>query len=69
MKKLAKYLIINKSLVICNRKVRPRFFILIGILLIIVFLSAFFVDYAALLDQLLPDTYFTSVYWQTVFEE
>ena len=66
MKKLAKYLIINKSLVICNRKVRPRFFILIGILLIIVFLSAFFVDYAALLDHFcrIP----TSVYWQTVFE-
>jgi hypothetical protein len=58
--KLIKLLLINKSLVLCGRRVRRRFLYLILALILIIFLAVNW-------DKLRPATFVTSVYWQMVF--
>ncbi len=54
-----KLLFINKSLIIGNRHVRPRFFYILFTLFLIIF-------FVFNLDKLIPETFFTSPYWQAV---
>lgn len=63
MPRLTKYLLAGRSLTIYNRRVKPRFFFIIGILLIILIIILV-LNYETILDKLLPETLFTSPYWQ-----
>jgi len=62
MKKLMLYLFVNQSLVLYNRRVRPRFFLFLILAIIIV--TAFVI---LNWDSLIPDKLTTSVYWKGVF--
>lgn len=71
MQRLAKYMLASRSLILFNRKAKPRFFIIIGILIILLIFSLYilFENYTPIWDKLnkfFSRPFVTSYYWKAV---